>query len=137
MSVFFTDLLNSSGGGQSIAPQVIASATTTNGSSIDTGPIGPQMMSALLNVGTLVGAGNTVAAKIQESADGSTGWVDVTGATFTSVTAAGFGWCIFQNALRYVRVVITTTGTVTSAPVSAQVIFNGRFTGGGGGWTNS
>lgn len=56
----------------------------------------------------------TLAGKIQTSANGSTNWADITGATFTAVTAAdsfqkiGF---VANETLGYIRYVGTITGT--------------------------
>ena len=58
---------------------------TVNGASIDTAHFDEALI--VLNAGTATATG-TLDAKIQESADGSTGWADVTGAAFAQVAAA-------------------------------------------------
>lgn len=65
------------------------------------------------------GADVTLDGKIQESADGTTGWTDVSGATFTQVdnTAGGaFESIIIEvdDLKRYVRYVGTVAGTTPS-----------------------
>lgn len=65
------------------------------------------------------GADVTLNGKIQNSADGSTGWADITGATFTEVdnTAGGAFESIIVKAdavARYVRYVGTIAGTTPS-----------------------
>ena len=70
---------------------------------------------AIQQVGAVSGTAPTLAGKIQESADGSTGWTDIAGATFTTVTAADNVQAItFDRSLRYVRYVGTVTGTTPS-----------------------
>lgn len=68
-------------------------------------------------VGTVSGTTPTLDGKIQHSADGSTGWADVTGATFTQVTASDAGESITISAdssLGYIRYVGTIAGTSPS-----------------------
>lgn len=56
----------------------------------------------------------TLAGKLQTSADGSTNWTDISGATFTAVTAADsfqkIG-IVENQTLGYIRYVGTITGT--------------------------
>jgi hypothetical protein len=63
---------------------------------------------AIQDVGAYVGAGPTLNGKIQESADGSTNWTDITGATFAQVAAAQNVQVIsFDRTKRYLRYVGT------------------------------
>lgn len=68
-------------------------------------------------VGVVSGTTPTLAGKIQTSADGSTGWADITGATFTSVTATDsfqkIGFDV-RETLGYIRFVGTIAGTTPS-----------------------
>lgn len=68
-------------------------------------------------VGVVSGTTPTLAGKIQTSADGSTGWADITGATFTSVTATDsfqkIGFDV-RETLGYIRYVGTIAGTTPS-----------------------
>lgn len=67
-------------------------------------------------VGVVSGTNPTLDGKIQTSADGSTGWTDLTGATFTQVTATDsfqkIGFDV-RDTLGYVRYVGTIGGTNT------------------------
>jgi hypothetical protein len=68
-------------------------------------------------VGVVSGTTPTLNGKIQTSADGSTGWTDIAGATFTEVTATdsfqkiGF---VENQTLGYIRYVGTIAGTTPS-----------------------
>ena len=76
---------------------------------------------AVQTVGTLAGTSPSLAGKIQESADGST-WADVSGATFTTVTANDNVQAItFDRTQRYVRYVGTVAGTSPSVPVAVII----------------
>ena len=104
--------------GDTLRPQSITGAT--NGVAVDTAAVGTNFLSALLSVGA-VNTLTSLDVKIQASPDGSTGWVDISGATFTQVTAANALQVIdFQlptaasastTAYRYVRAVAAITGT--------------------------
>ncbi|MGA0208264.1 MAG: hypothetical protein ACO3LT_10805 [Ilumatobacteraceae bacterium] len=68
-------------------------------------------------VGTVSGTSPTLDGKIQDSADGSTGWGDVSGATFTQVTASDDEQSITISAdssKGYIRYVGTIAGTSPS-----------------------
>jgi hypothetical protein len=70
---------------------------------------------AVQQVGAVSGTAPTLAGKIQESADGSTNWADVSGATFSAVTASDNLQAIsFDRTCRYVRYVGTIGGTTPS-----------------------
>lgn len=68
-------------------------------------------------VGVVSGTSPTLAGKIQTSADGSTSWEDITGATYTSVTATDsfqkIGFDV-RETLGYIRYVGTIAGTSPS-----------------------
>lgn len=69
------------------------------------------------HVGAVSGTSPTLDGKIQDSADGSTGWADVSGAAFTQVTAANNLQSIGVDtrvAKRYIRYVGTIAGTSPS-----------------------
>ena len=98
------------------------SAGANNGQAVDTKGFKEALV--LLDAGA-VETGGTVDVKVQESADGSTGWADITDAAFTQV-AAGNDLAIYQGRVRitpsrkrYLRAV----GTVTTADVSFGVCF--------------
>jgi hypothetical protein len=77
---------------------------------------------AVQQVGTVSGTSPTLAGKVQESADGSTNWTDISGATFTTVSATDNVQAIsFDRTLRYVRYVGTIGGTSPSFPVAVLI----------------
>lgn len=99
-----------------------------NGAAIDLrGFIGSVMVLLYAAKGT-GNANNTLDTKIQTSADGSTGWTDVPGATFTQVLGTG-GVDSLQGinvevriVNRYIRVVDTVAGTSPSYVLTNFVI---------------
>src|SRR4051812_43831662 len=77
---------------------------------------------AIQQVGAVSGTTPTLAGKIQESADGSTGWADIPGATFTAVSTADNVQAItFDRTLRYVRYVGTVGGSSPSFAVAVII----------------
>lgn len=67
---------------------------------------------AVQSVGSFV-EGPTWNGKIQQSADGSTGWADITGAVFAAVTVGGVvEFIVFVPTQRFIRYV----GSVVSGP---------------------
>lgn len=100
-------------------------STATNGSSLDYGATIGQTssgLSAYLQVFSFTGTTCTVA--IQDSADGATGWANVTGASFAAVTtgtpqAQRIQTSAAQVVKRYLRV--ATTGTFTSITFAVGV----------------
>jgi hypothetical protein len=90
-----------------------------------------QMVGCTL-LSSIATTGDTLDAKIQDSADGSTGWADVTGAAFTQVTAsADLTETIFfdSNAVKaYVRAVGTIAGNGAESISFGVVLFGGKQT---------
>ncbi len=90
---------------------------TANGSAVNLvdydGDVALTLMTA---AGT--GTSPTLDVKVQDSADGSSGWADVSGATFTQVTdAADAHETIYvdaDNVKQYIRLVPTIAGTSPS-----------------------
>lgn len=103
--------------------ETLASAATTLGAIIDTNGFQGYAVFTM-SVGTFTGSGCTLAAKITESdASDASGPADVTGAAFANVTASNdeavySGVINLTGRERYLRVSITTSGTVTTAPVA-------------------
>jgi hypothetical protein len=93
-----------------------AKTSTVTGTGIDVKEyIGNIMI--IQDVGTVSGTTPTLDGKIQSSADNSTNWTDVTGATFTQVTAStSLQTCNVDTRLakRYIRYVGTIAGTTPS-----------------------
>lgn len=73
------------------------------------------------NIGAVTGS---CAGKIQDSADGSTDWQDVTGWTFTSASAAGQQSITISadGCRRYIRYL----GTITTGPSVMAVVAIGK-----------
>jgi hypothetical protein len=112
MSTKLQDVANQAILGAGLAPQTIT--TTTNGSAADMNN-GDGLCFAIQQVGTVSGTSPTLAGKIQESVDGSTGWTDIAGATFTTVTVSTNTQAIvFERTKRYLRYVGTVGGTSPS-----------------------
>tara|TARA_R110002110_G_scaffold199101_1_gene409859 strand:- start:1 stop:384 length:384 start_codon:yes stop_codon:yes gene_type:complete len=96
-----------------VLPAVRRTATA-NGSAVD---IQQYVGKLKFVLATSAGGGTspTLDVKLQDSADGSTGWADISGAAFTQVTDAADATAdlgIWANAVkRYVRAVVTISGT--------------------------
>ena len=100
--------------------------TSANGSAVDILDYEGQA-AAILQSAAGTGTTPTLDVKIQDSADGSTGWADVTGAAFAQVTNAASAQVLKFNASaarRYIRAVATVGGTTPS--FSCAVSFVGK-----------
>lgn len=95
-------------------------ASTVTGSAVDLNAYeGPCAIVQSHGTGT-----GTLDGKIQDSADGSTGWADVTGATFTqSATTADVKVLVLnpRQTKRYIRYV----GTIVTGPQNVAVALVG------------
>jgi len=104
-----------------IAPQQISGSTPINGGSIHRQGYQSCVLAAKSGVSTGGGTQGHVA-KLQDSADGSTGWADLSvGGAVQSVTLDGDSECKTLNvnlagAKEYIRVVLTPTWTGGTAP---------------------
>ena len=68
----------------------------------------------VLDVGAVTGSSPTLDLKMQESADGSTGWTDITGATIAQVTASNAHKTLGMNlrsVKRFIRGIATIGGS--------------------------
>ncbi len=117
-------------------PPAAASAGTRNGSAIDRSVAGGvTYQSATLHAasGAVTGSPTTqtLDAKLQDSADGSTGWADITGAAITQITAANAEAEVdvdLSGAKRYIRVVEVvafTGGTTPTLGAQETVVLGG------------
>jgi hypothetical protein len=119
MSTKLQDLPHQAILGGGLTPRT--ATTTVNGSAVDL-LAGDGRCFAIQQVGTVTGTAPTLAGKFQESADGSTGWADIAGATFTTVSTTDNVQAIaFDRTLRYVRYVGTVSGTSPSFPLAVIV----------------
>lgn len=94
----------------------VTGTATANGTGVDT--VGYDNGMVVLEVGVVSGTAPTLNVKIQESDDNSS-FTDVTGATFTQVTATGNSQVLRLSNLnttrkRYLRAVATIAGTTPS-----------------------
>ena len=136
MHSLFDDVLSK----VSVRPQATDGSGAVDGAAVDTK--GYDTLMAVIEIGAAAGSpvSFTVDAKLQSSADGSTGWAD-TGIAMTQATAGSKSAQLRLDNLmdayaastvvnRYVRVVVTaafTGGTTPTIPVSANVLLS-RYT---------
>ena len=100
-------------------PSAGRSANTYNGDAIDT--LGFDEIDYTINAGAIAAGITSVNAKVQESADGSTGWADITDAAITAldgdddnaIPSIGIrlGGRAVGNRKRYQRIVVVIAGT--------------------------
>lgn len=111
-------------------PAAVA-AGTRNGSAIDRSGFSSCVLVA--QTGAVAGSpsAQSLDAKLQESADGATGWTDIAGAAITAVTAASSSGKVnvsLANVKQYIRVVETaafTGGTTPAMGAASTVILGG------------
>ena len=103
--------------------RIAARTSTVTGTGVDvSGYTGPLMI--VQDVGTVSGTSPTLAGKLQDSPDDST-YTDISGATFTSVTASNSTQTIQVNAdsvAKYIRYVGTIGGTSPSFTMGVTAI---------------
>lgn len=103
---------------------IAARTSTVTASAFDLGAY-QGVVTVVQAVGTVSGTSPTLDGKVQDSSDGSTGWADVTGATFTQVTASNsvqtYG-LDSRGCKRYIRYVGTIAGTTPSFAMGIYVI---------------
>ena len=106
------------------APAIAArTSSLSTGSGVDLNDTGPEFF-AFLNNGTTSGTSPTLAVKLQESNVISSDYTDISGATFTTLTAAGSEMIRVANRTkRYVRAVSTHGGTDTPTFTWSVTIF--------------
>ena len=97
-------------------------ASTVTGSAVNLmTPDIDGLMEITQNIGAVTGS---ITGKIQDSADGSTGWADLTGATFTQVSSANNTQRIVIDA-RATRGYIRYVGTIVTGPALVAVTGSG------------
>lgn len=96
------------------APAIAArTSSLSTGNGVDLGDTGPEFF-AFLNNGTTSGTNPTLDVKLQESDAAGGTYSDISGATFTQLTAAGSQMIRVANRTnRYVRALSTQGGTDT------------------------
>lgn len=93
-----------------------------NGIAVDTN--GFDDAQVILDVGAVSGTSPTLDTKFQESADGSGGWTDISGATIAQITAADQHKTLginLRSVKRYIRAVATITGTSPTFQISVSI----------------
>jgi hypothetical protein len=99
-----------------------AITATTNGPALRVpGGEGGSHVVVAVHVSAVSGTTPSLTPKLQDSADGSTGWADVTGAAGTALTAAGNVLFNGHTTKKFVRVVATVSGTTPSLTTTATV----------------
>lgn len=105
--------------GVSLNPQAISGSSAVNGSGVDTKNYRDAM--AVIRTGATSGAPDSfsIAGKVQDSADNSS-FADVTGLTFTAITAVSTTGLLRLNLMgdqrRYLRIVVTPTFSGGTSP---------------------
>lgn len=101
---------------KNMLPTLLRTAATTNGSAVDLLGVKSGLNFILDSGAATVGTLPTLDVKIQDSADGSTGWADVTGMAFAQVTTVASAQVLGianGKTRRYVRAVATIGGSAT------------------------
>lgn len=120
---------------QSLAPLTLVAPSTrtatVTGTGVDLAPYaatGDINIKIVADVGTVTGTTPTLDIKIQDSDDNSS-FSDITGATFTQITATGAGAVEIhtRTAKRYIRAVGTIAGTTPSFPLAIWALVPERF----------
>ena len=118
MSTKLSDVQNNALIGVSVYPATVND--TNGGSGIDMQDADGPCFAVQL-IGTVGGTSPSLAGKIQESSDNST-WTDVSGATFTAVTASSNTQTItFERTKRYLRHHRTVSGTSPTFPLAVVI----------------
>jgi hypothetical protein len=111
---------------------------TTNGAAIDRMGVGDDgFLSCVLVAECGAASGSpssfTYDAKLQDSPDGSTDWLDISGASVTQVTANNtlrekdINLAGARRHIRVVRVVAFVAGTTPALPVAEAIVLGGAF----------
>src|SRR5262249_48016450 len=123
MSTKLHDLANQTVQGAGLNPQQLGSGATS-GTGVDL-LAGDGRCFAIQITGAVGGTSPTLDGKIQESDSSGSGYADISGATFSQVTAANNVQVIsFERTKRYVRYVGTVGGS--STPTVLAAIFIGE-----------
>lgn len=104
----------------------LSRTANANGTAIDLKDYEGEAVAVLEAGAATAGSSPTLDVKLQDSDDGSTGWNDISGATFTQVTNAASSQKLSFNTdevKRYVRAVGTLGGTSTPTfPYAASIL---------------
>jgi len=112
----------------SYAAVTLASAATFLGAAVDCS--GYDEATYIEDIGVLVGAGCTINAKITECATSGGSYSDITGAAFaaavvtTNNNQSFMGRCRVDPAKPFQKVSVTSSGTVTGAPLAITLLLH-------------
>ena len=124
------DLKNGVVSGASLVPTTVTTNTLSTGSAVDL-TNGSVISIAVLNVGAVSGTSPTLDLKLQSNTtSATTGFTDVSGATFTQVTTSNKRQVItftLPPGSGYVRVTGTVSGTTPSFLASVDVFSVEKF----------
>lgn len=113
---------------------VASAAAVINGSAIDRSGFQSCVLSGQAGAAAGAPTARTVDFKLQESADGSTNWADISGAAVTTIIADNGEAHVNVNLAgvkKFIRIVATVTftgGTTPTIPVAATVALGGAVT---------
>lgn len=118
MSTKLHDIPNNAILGAGLTPRTATTTVTGNAGDFINGD---GRCTAIQQVGTVSGSSPSLAGKIQESSD-QAAWSDISGATFTAVSATDNVQAIsFDRTKRYLRYVGTITGSSPSFPLAVVI----------------
>jgi hypothetical protein len=104
----------------------VALVLTAAAATVNSGPIGGAGSTAyalcMVHVTAITGTTPTLVVSLEESADGSSSWTAVTGATTASITAAGSAVFFGKVVKNYVRALATIGGTTPAVTGTVAVI---------------
>ena len=125
MPSLLLDLANEAIGGYSLAPKLVSTNTNATGDAVDMSNAQGQVHAVLL-VGTTAGTSPTMDLKLQSNTtSATTGFTDITGATFTQVVTSGQREVIkadLPSGHSWVRVTGTFSTQVTGFMVSVDLV---------------
>lgn len=115
--------------GVSVTPlaAVLALTATGNGAAVD---VGDYHGLCLIHLNAGAGNAGTTTTKIQDSADGTNDWQDVTGAAFTAVATTASAQTLKLNAdklRKFVRVVDTLAGGANAISRSVTLVGSKQY----------
>jgi hypothetical protein len=118
--------------GTTLAPKLVSTNTDATGAAVDLGN-GTVWCHAVLQVGTVAGTSPTMDLKLQSNTtSATTGFTDITGATFTQVITSAQREVInfaVPSGHRYVRVTGTCATQVTGMMTAVDVYSQKKYAG--------
>jgi hypothetical protein len=132
MASLILDLKNEAVGGYSLAPKLVSTNTNATGDAVDLSNAQGQINATLI-VGTTAGTTPTMDLKLQSNTtSATTGFTDITGATFTQVTSSAQRQVIkadMPQGHNWVRVTGTFSTQVTGFMVAVDIVAQKKLAG--------